>query len=591
MARNRYFEDEQLHGDAGSILWRLLKYLKPYRMRMVGAVLLMFISAIAIQIGPFLVKIAVDQHMRHDNYMGIIRLSAFYLFLLLVSSLAMRYRLLIAVRTGNQVIESLREEVFSHVNRLSFDFFDERPAGKIITRIMNNVDRLQQLIKHGVVNIIGDLFRLFIIFLFMLVISWRLTIIAALLTPVLWLVVIRLRKAIKERWEFYYDKNANLNAYLHESILGIKITQSFVREETNSEIMQGQLDENYDSWMRATRASSLLFPIVLVFNAIAIALVYLTGYHFLKHDMVTLGVLISFSQYIWMVTEPIVNLSTFYNEAQVAIAAAQRVFAILDTEPSIQDDPKAYELPKIQGNVTFRNVHFAYESDHPVLKNINLQIQAGETIALVGETGAGKSTIINLLTRFYDLEEGEILLDGHNIKEVTVSSLRKQVGVMMQDSFIFSGSIKDNIRYGKLDATEEEIKRAAEAVHADRFIMQQPEGYDTEVNEGGNRLSAGQKQLIAFARILLYDPQILILDEATASVDTQTERMLQQAIERVLSDRTSFVVAHRLSTIRHADRILVIEEGEIIESGSHEQLLIRHGKYHELHQKQCANLL
>jgi ATP-binding cassette subfamily B multidrug efflux pump len=591
MARTRYFEDEeQVEVQRGSFR-RLIAYLKPHTGIVAVSLGLVLIAAIAAQIGPYLVKTAVDEYLPKGDLLGIVRLALIYVGVLLASAVASRYKVLFMVRTGNTVIETLREEAFRHTNSLSFKFFDDRPAGKIIVRLMNNVDRLQQMVKHGVINVIADVFRLVIILGFMLSISPRLTLIAMLITPVLGAFIFVIKSRITKRWEEFHKKNANLNAYTHESFIGIKVTQAFVQEENNSQIMKEQLDDNYDTWMRATRISTVLFPAVLIFNTLSIGLVYFLGYRYLGMGLVSLGTLIAFGQYVWMITEPIVNLSTFYNEILVALAAAERVFQILDTEPEVVNAPDAYELPPVEGRVEFHDIHFAYEEGLPVFHGLSFAVEPGETIALVGETGAGKSTVINLISRFYDIQSGSILVDSHDVRRVTLESLRGQVGVMMQDSFIFSGTVADNIRYGRLDATRDEVVRAAEAVHADEFIRKLEQGYDTEVNERGNRLSVGQKQLVAFARTLLYDPRILILDEATASIDTQTELLLQQAIERVLRDRTSFVIAHRLSTIRNADRILVIEAGEIIESGTHEELLGAGGKYTELHHSQYAQVV
>jgi ATP-binding cassette subfamily B protein len=588
MARNRYFEDEEVQEISGKTLARLLGYLRPYKWRVALSIGLVLVAAVASQIGPVLVRRAVDVHMPAGDTWGLVRVAAVYAALLIGSAYALRHRLLIMVHLGNVVIEKLREEVFSHVNRLSFKFFDDRPAGKIIHRIMVYVDRLQQLIKHGVVNIVADMFRLVIIFAFMVFISPRLTLIALAVTPFLALFVFLIKTNIRKRWDSYQAKSSNVNAYAHESFIGIKVTQAFVREQRNSEIMREQLDENYRSWIRAVNLANVLFPAVLMFNTVSIALVYWFGYRFLGAGTTTLGTLIAFSYYIWMITEPIVNLSTFYNEVLVSLAAAERVFDYLDTSATVVNAEEAYELPEVKGRVEFRDVVFGYESSRRVFDGMSFVVEPGQTIALVGETGAGKSTIINLLTRFYDIQGGHILVDGQDVRKVTLESLRRQVGVMMQDSFVFSGTVAENIRYGRLDASRQEIEAAARAVHAHEFIAELEAGYDTEINEAGSNLSIGQRQLLAFARTLLSDPRILILDEATASIDTHTEILLQQAIARVLSDRTSFVVAHRLSTIRSADQIFVIDGGRLIESGTHKELLDAGGKYRELHESQYA---
>jgi len=591
MAKNRYFEDEDLDTINTHTLSRLLKSLGEYRMAIVLSLVLMFLAAGVGLLSPWLTKIAIDVHMRNRDVAGLVRLSVIYIALMALNSVCLRYRLLLMVHMGNDYLQKLRREVFIHISALSFRFFDERPVGKVITRIMSNVDRIQQMVKHGIVNMVTDLLKLLILFVVMFLVNYRLALIALCSTPLLVVFVMIIRNPIRRAWQAVQMKGSNLNAWINESITGIQVTQSFVREERNSEIMEEQLQENYDTWMRAVTLSVSIFPVVLILNTLAVGAVYLMGYRYLQWGLVSLGTLIAFTQYLWMVTDPVINLSNFFNEILVALSAAERVYDILDTEPEIRDREGAAELPLLKGEVVFDRVHFRYDEDKPVLRGMDFRVEPGETIALVGETGAGKSTIINLINRFYDIQEGAILLDGIDIRDVTQSSLRDQVGIMLQDSFIFSGTVRDNIRYGRLDATDEEIRAAAEAVHAHDFISRMEEGYDTEVKEGGSRLSVGQKQLLAFARTLLYDPRILILDEATSSIDTHTEKLLQQAVDAVLKNRTSFVIAHRLSTIRHADRIFVIDDGKIAEQGSHQDLLARKGLYYRLYEAQYRKVL
>ncbi|MFW6287347.1 MAG: ABC transporter ATP-binding protein [bacterium] len=588
---NRYFEDERVETVDPHIIRRLLSYLKPYKFQVVLALLLMGIAKIAELMGPYLTKIAIDDYIEKSDPSGLIWIAAIYLGLIILSSICVRYRVIITNKTGHDVIKSLRKEVFKHIQNLSFSYFDSRPAGKIITRVINNVNTLQEMLKNGVINIVIDIVTLIIITVLMFSIHVKLSLITLSVAPILITIIFLLKNKIRISWQNVQKKGSNVNAYIHESITGMKVTQAFVREEKNSSIFDDLLNSHRKIWMKAVMLTHSVFPSVMIINTASAILVYYFGVQYLNIGLVSIGTLIALTQYVWRFWQPVINLSNFYNQILIANSAAERVFQILDTEPDIKDKENAIELPDVKGEVEFKNVTFSYEEGIEILKNMNFDIKPGETIALVGATGAGKSTIINLLTRFYEIDKGEILIDGIDIRAVTIQSLRNQVGVMMQDSFIFSGTIMDNIRYGNLEASDDEIKEAAKTVHAHNFIMNMENGYETEVNERGSRLSVGQRQLISFARTLLSDPKILILDEATSSIDTQTEILVQKATDIVLEGRTSFVIAHRLSTIRNADRIFVIEDGEIIEKGSHEELLKKQGAYYHLYKAQYSRVV
>ncbi|MBC1408349.1 ABC transporter ATP-binding protein [Listeria innocua] len=586
MARNKFDIDEELEtAFSAAHLKRILVYVKPYQKSIYITLFVILLANVATMIGPYLTKVVIDETIPNKNMTQLFWIAIIFIVSVIVTGLCMRYRIRSITLIGQDILKDMRTAIFGHLQKLPFSYFDSRPHGKILIRVVNYINMLSDLLSNGLINLISDILSVIVTLGFMLMIDPVLTLYSLALIPVLFVIVMVIKTAQRKAYQVLSNKQSNMNAYIHESIAGIKVTQSFSREEENFEIFTEVSNEYRRSWMKAVKIQFLLWPGVQNIAVMTTCLIYFVGIKGYGVDVST-GTLIAFIGYVGNFWNPVINIGNFYNSLITATTYLERIFETMDVEPDIKDVPNAKKMPPIVGNVDFKDVYFRYEEGVDILKGINFHVDAGESIALVGPTGAGKTTIINLLSRFYNINSGEILVDGENVEEVTLRSLRSQMGVMLQDTFIFSGTIIENIRYGKLDATEEEIIAAAKVVRAHDFISDLKDGYYTEVKERGSTLSAGQRQLISFARALLADPKILILDEATSSIDTQTEILLQEGLERLLEGRTSFIIAHRLSTIKNSSRIFYIDNGRIQEAGSHEELMAQHGYYYNLYQSQ-----
>ncbi|MBR4236049.1 MAG: ABC transporter ATP-binding protein [Clostridia bacterium] len=551
---------------------RVLAYLKPYKKNIIISVLLMLVATVCTLGNTYLMSRAVGQLQKKDFSMVPYLLVGMAL-MGVIASLCTKHRIRLMDSAGRRGIAQLREDLFKHIQDMSFSFFDTRSAGKLLVRVINDVNSLNDLFSNGIINVIIESLTLVLLLVIMLAVNLRLTLIAMCILPVLGFGIFKLKRTMRKRWQLHSIKNSTMNGYLHETLTGMRVTQSFVREDENSETFKNVGRDVKKAWFSATNMANAFWPMLDTTGNIGTVLVYIFGVKFMQSSGLSLANLLLIIWYLGKFWEPLNALSDFYNNILTAAASMERIFEIMDTQSDIQDKADAQELPPISGHVTFDNVTFGYNSEKTVLKNVNFDIKPGMTVALVGPTGAGKSTVVNLISRFYDVTGGRVLIDGHDLRDVKLLSLRRQMSVMMQESFIFSGTIMENIRYGRLDATDEEVIEAAKTVYAHEFIMKLEKGYQTEVNERGSTLSQGQRQLISFARALLNDPKILILDEATSSIDTHTEMLIQKAIDVLLRGRTSFVIAHRLSTIRNADLIMVVRDGNITERGTHEELI------------------
>ena len=594
MARNKYDVDEVLEDKFDlNQLKRLLAYLIPYRKRFVSVGFMMLsASAFTMLIPQFFQKV-MDVCIPNKDMKGI----AFYSFLTLLaafySAFSLRYKIKYTNQIGQQIIHDMRYDIFEHLQELPFSYYDDRPHGKIQVRVVNYVNSISDLLSNGILNTITDLCNLVFIIVFMLILNVRLTLVCLCGLPILAIVIVVIKKKQRTAWQVQSNKQSNLNAYIAESINGIRVTQSFVREDVNSGIFNNLSGSYRKSWMRAVMFNFTMGPSIDIISIITTAAIYVLGVSWMINGEtgITVGVLVAFTAYIGRFRAPINTLAGFYNSLLTAISYLERIFETIDEPVVVKDREDAVEMPPIHGDVAFDHVTFSYEPGVPILKDVSFHANQGQSFAVVGPTGAGKTTLVNLLSRFYNVDSGRILIDGVDIAGVTIRSLRKQMGVMMQDSFIFSGTIMDNIRYGNFSATDEEVIRAAKTVCAHDFIMEMENGYQTQVNERGSRLSAGQRQLISFARALLADPKILILDEATSSIDTETEIILQKGLNELLKGRTSFIIAHRLSTIKNSSCIMYVDKGTILEKGTHDELMAQKGEYYKLYMSQYASLM
>ncbi|AQS05522.1 ABC transporter ATP-binding protein [Clostridium beijerinckii] len=573
------------------IVKRLLTYVKPYKIKVTLVILLLLIVMACNSVTPYLMKISIDTFVAEKNVKALFLLGCGLILMNIFSMILSGIRTIAMSKITNQILVDIRHSLYTHIQTLSFNFFDNRPVGKIISRVVGDVNALQNLLNNSIVNLIPNVFTIILVICLMLILNPMLAGICLITMPLLLFAMFYIQIKADNKWKIFREHRSSLIGYTHESLSGMKVIQGFSRKYYAKDKFDSHIGNHAKGFMTAVFTQDFFWPFLTSFRGLSMVILLGSGYLLSKQGNLSLGTLMAFFMYIEMLWRPIINLSSFYNAFVTSMSAGERIFDILDTKSDIVDEASIKALPQIKGDIEFDHVTFSYtNADIPALKNTSFKLKAGEKIALVGETGAGKTTITNLISRFYDPTFGCVKIDGVDIKDVTVESLRSQMGIMLQDSFLFSTSIKENIRYGKLNATDEEVVQAAKAVNAHEFIEKLEKGYDTDVNERGSRLSLGQRQLMAFARALIADPRILILDEATANIDTETELLVQEGIKKLMEGRTSIVIAHRLSTIRDCDKIFVLSKGRIVESGTHDELLKNHGYYYKLYSAQYSFL-
>ncbi|MGH2449840.1 MAG: ABC transporter ATP-binding protein [Candidatus Limnocylindria bacterium] len=593
-----FFHEDEILGKAydARLLRRLLSYLKPYRHLVVLAIaLLVFLSAAEIA-PPIIAKFIIDNAVAPvvqgqvepaAGLAQLLPLGAAYLGVLLAGALLRYGQRVLTSYVGQRAMFDLRVQLFRHLQGLSLSFFDRNPVGRLMTRITNDIDALIDMVTQGVVSIFGDLLMLFGIAIALLILDWRLALVTFASLPVVIALTIYFRRIMRESFRAIRIRLARINAYLNENLSGMSIVQLFTRERRAYEQFDGLNTDLLQAMQGQVKAMSMYFPAVIFTRAGTSAALFIAGSYWILGGQLTIGTLLAFWQLVEQFFRPIQDLSERYNIMQAAMASSERVFRLLDTPATITDPAHPVELPHVRGEVRFDNVSFAYNEGDWVLRDVDFTISAGESVAIVGATGAGKTSIISLISRFYDVQRGGILLDGVDVREMRQHDLRKHVGVVLQDPFIFAGTVASNIRLNDESISDERVRAAARFVNAEKFVELLPQGYDTLVTERGSTLSVGQKQLLAFARAIAFNPEILlVLDEATSSVDTETEHLIQDALEKLMRGRTSIIIAHRLSTIQNVDRIVVLHKGRLVESGTHRELLARQGVYHRLYELQ-----
>jgi ATP-binding cassette, subfamily B, multidrug efflux pump len=580
--KNRYDMDEYLDEKVSlfnvkRVLGYLIKAKGPLRLSLIFSIL----ASISSLVGPLFIKTALDEAVPNKDMRQLLMMGVYLTASIVVSVALGAVRNILVAKAGAGIIHDIRQDLFAHLQKLSFSFFDSRPHGKIFVRVVPYVNSVSDALSNGIINFVIEVLNIFFIIFFMYKVDPHLATVTVIGLPLLAIFIWTIKPAQRRAWQAVSNKGSNINAYIQESIDGVRVTQAFDRQNKNLDIMNDLADERNDVWMKAIYISNTVWFSTESISQLVWSFVYIMGV-FWMNPMASFGMLLVMGNYAWRFWQPIINLANIYNTFITAMAYLDRIFDTIAEPVTIKDIPNAVEFPFVRGHVEFKNVSFSYDGVRKVLNNISFNSHPGQSIAIVGPTGAGKTTIVNLLSRFYNIEEGQVLIDGQDIMKVTIHSLRSQMGIMLQDSFLFTGTIADNIRYGKLDATDEEIRAAAKLIGANHFIEKLPNGYDTHITERGSGISAGERQLLAFTRTLISNPRILILDEATSSIDTGTEQLVQEGIQTLMKGRTSFIIAHRLSTIRNCTQIMFVSDGQIVESGTHEELMAKRGRYYEL---------